>query len=213
MIDEKRNCLTHHFKTDKPIGQKLFSDLLTIRSRLNHPEIPAVSYGSAISMEGPSGQSHATSVFSEGLPVEEFDIVRNGVLQNVFYPLYWANLNHRRPLAFPTLIEFEGSGQSLDQIIGKTQKGLLINSFWYIRFVDPTNLLLTGLTRDGVFLIEDGKLAGPVKNLRFNESPLVSLGSIEETGICERRDTWGSSLLIPPMKIANFTFSVETDAI
>jgi hypothetical protein len=111
------------------------------------------------------------------------------------------------------LIEFEGSDEGLDDLIAETENGLLINSFWYIRFVDPNHLLLTGLTRDGIFKIENGVVKEPVKNLRFNESPLVSMGNIREIGKPERRRAWFTTALVPPMIVDNFTFSVGTDAV
>ena len=108
---------------------------------------------------------------------------------------------------------FSGSDRSLDDLISGVERGLLINSLWYIRFVDANNLLLTGLTRDGVFKIEDGAISVPVKNMRFNESPLISLANVTATGVPLWRQTWLGSVLMPPMVMTDMTFTAKTDAI
>ncbi len=90
-----------------------------------------------------------------------------------------------------------------------TKRGILVTRTWYIRTVDPQTLLYTGLTRDGTFFIEDGKIAFPIKNMRFNESPVIMLNNIEALGKPQRMN----GNLIPPMKIRDFTFSSLSDAV
>ena len=213
MVDGGRSALTSHFETTDVVSAPLISPLISINSRLNYPGSPEKPFGQTISMEGFAGQGLAAMTFSKGLPIKEFPIVENGQIKNLFYSLYWAKKCGIEPFAFPNLLEFKGSQSSLDDLIKGTQRGLLVNSFWYIRFVDPNHLLLTGLTRDGVFMIEDGKVTKPVKNLRFNESPLVSLCNVDALGIPERRKAYYSTALIPSMRINNFSFSSVTEAI
>jgi predicted Zn-dependent protease len=97
----------------------------------------------------------------------------------------------------------------LEDLIKSTEKGILVTRFWYIRSVDPQTLLLTGLTRDGTFYIENGKIMFPIKNFRFNESPIIMLNNVEALGKAERN----GSMIVPPMKIRDFTFSSLSDAV
>jgi predicted Zn-dependent protease len=100
-------------------------------------------------------------------------------------------------------------------MIKSTEKGILVSRLWYIRMVDPQSLLLTGLTRDGLFYIENGKIKFPIKNFRFNESPVIMLNNVEALGKPERSISVESyrSYLIPPMKIKEFTFTSLSDAV
>jgi predicted Zn-dependent protease len=211
-VAEGRSALSNYFKLENPLNQKLFSSNINVFSRLQHPEYPAAPFGSAFEMDY-GAQGLASGLFSRGLPVEDYPIIQNGVQKHLFSSLYWARKNNVEPRAFPTMMEFSGTDQSLEQIIAASEKALLINSFWYIRFVDPNQLLLTGLTRDGVFMVENGKISRPVKNLRFNESPLLSLENVQCVGKPEARRSWFFELLIPPMVVENFSFTTETDAI
>jgi predicted Zn-dependent protease len=109
----------------------------------------------------------------------------------------------------------EGGKASLEEMIKSTKRGILVTKLWYIRPVDPQTLLLTGLTRDGTFYIEDGKIKHPIKNLRFNESPIIMLNNLETLGVSERVVSTESNqnYMIPPMKIREFTFSSLSDAV
>jgi predicted Zn-dependent protease len=108
-----------------------------------------------------------------------------------------------------------GGTASLDEMIKGTQRGILVTKLWYIREVDPQTLLLTGLTRDGTFFIENGKIKHPVKNFRFNESPVIMLNNLEALGKPERVLSTESDInyLVPPMKIRDFTFTSLSDAV
>ena len=125
------------------------------------------------------------------------------------YSRYWAEKKGVKavPPAFGVIMQ--GGNQSLADLIKSTEKGILVTRFWYIRSVDPQTLLQTGLTRDGTFYIENGQIKFPVKNFRFNESPVIMLNNVEALGKAMR--TGGS--LIPPMKIRDFTFSSLSDAV
>jgi predicted Zn-dependent protease len=108
-----------------------------------------------------------------------------------------------------------GGSSSLEEMIKSTQRGSLVTKLWYIREVDPQTILLTGLTRDGTFYIENGKIKHPVKNFRFNESPVIMLNNLEALGKPERVVSTESdqNYLIPPMKIREFTFTSLSDAV
>lgn len=210
---EQRSALNSHFGVENPVGEKLFSSKLSIFSRQNHPDCPCVPYGPAFDMDGFGGAGVVGNVFGSGLPVEDFPIIEDGVVKHLFSSLYWARKQGVKPRAFPGLVEFAGTDKSLKQIVKETDRAILINSFWYIRFVDINNLLLTGLTRDGVFLVEDGEIKKPLKNLRFNESPLESLNKIVDVGKPQLRKAWFNNILMPPMVIDDFSFSTETAAV
>lgn len=144
-----------------------------------------------------------------GLPVKRKDWLKNGVVDNLFYSRYWAKEKGVDPVPFPSNIIMEGGDASLEDLIKDTEKGVLVTRMWYIRTVDPQTLLYTGLTRDGTFYIENGKIKHPVKNFRFNESPIIMLNNLETLGQQVRID----GDLIPYMKIRDFTFSSLSDAV
>ncbi len=211
-VAEGRSALSNYYQSTDLIGKKLFSPLITVSSRKQHPEIPTATYGSAFDLDF-GGQSMTAGLFARGLPVEDYPIIDRGTLKHLFSSLYWAQKNNLQPKAFPTLIEFSGTDKSTEQLIAETGNAILINSFWYIRFVDPNKLLITGLTRDGIFLVRDGKIVKPLKNMRFNESPIFSLENVEQVGRSELRRAWFYDLLIPPMVINGFSFTSETAAV
>jgi predicted Zn-dependent protease len=112
----------------------------------------------------------------------------------------------------------EGGDATLDDMIRSTQRGLLVTRLWYIRSVDPRTILFTGLTRDGTFLIENGRVAHPVKNLRWNESPIFMLNNVEMMGPPVRvspseSSEVGSAVHVPALKVRAFTFSSVSDAV
>ena len=102
-----------------------------------------------------------------------------------------------------------GGDESLEDLIAGTRRGILLTRTWYIRFVDPQTILLTGLTRDGTFYVENGRILHSVKNLRFNESPVIMLNNIDALGRPERI----RGNMIPPMRIRDFTFTSLSDAV
>jgi predicted Zn-dependent protease len=108
-----------------------------------------------------------------------------------------------------------GGDATTESLIRGTERGVLVTRTWYIRSVDPQTLLFTGLTRDGTFYIENGRIAFAVKNLRFNESPVIMLNNVDELGRPERVQNaeTGVPSVIPPMRIRDFTFSSLSDAI
>ena len=115
--------------------------------------------------------------------------------------------------SFPANRIMEGGSASIEDMIKDTKKGVLVTRFWYIRAVDPQTLLYTGLTRDGTFYIENGKIKHPIKNFRFNESPIIMLNNLETLGKQMRVGGFGGGSLIPAMKVRDFTFSSLSDAV
>jgi predicted Zn-dependent protease len=144
-----------------------------------------------------------------GQPRKKMDLIKDGVVSNLFYDRYWASQKNVEATPFPGNRIMVGGTASIEDMIKDTKKGVLVTRFWYIRAVDPQTLLYTGLTRDGTFYIENGKIKHPVKNFRFNESPIIMLNNLETLGKQMRVD--GS--LIPAMKIRDFTFSSLSDAV
>src|SRR5690606_30653537 len=119
---------------------------------------------------------------NQGQPNRRMVWVENGVLRNLVYDRYWADRTGREPTGFPAGYYMEGGDATIEDMIRSTERGLLVTRFWYIRFVDPRTILYTGLSREGTFLIENGRITHPVKNLRWNESPIFMLNNIEMMG-------------------------------
>jgi predicted Zn-dependent protease len=154
----------------------------------------------------------------EGLPNRRMVWVENGVLRNLNYSRYWAQRQSVEPSGFPSGWYMSGGDSTMDDMIASTERGLLLTRFWYIRGVDPRTILFTGLTRDGTFLIENGEISHPVKNFRWNESPIFMLNNIEMMGEPVRISASESSgltdaVVVPPLKVRDFTFTSLSDAI
>ncbi len=173
------------------LGEKLFDERVTIYSDPTNPEVP----------NGPFS--------GDGRPQEKVTWIEKGVVKNMPYSRYWAEKKgvHATPPGGNFIME--GGTQSLADMIKSTEKGILVTRFWYIRPVDPQTLLYTGLTRDGTFYIENGQIKFPVKNFRFNESPVIMLNNLEALGKPVRM----GGNLVPPMKIRDFTFTSLSDAV
>ncbi|MCX8036532.1 MAG: TldD/PmbA family protein [Candidatus Sumerlaeia bacterium] len=145
----------------------------------------------------------------EGLPLRRWDWIREGVLTNLILSRYWAKKSGLVPTGIPTNILMEGGCATMDDMVAATRRGLLVTRFWYVRAVEPMRDLYTGMTRDGLFLIEDGRVAAPVKNLRFNESAAQLLNRVELIG---RPQLTGTMLRmwVPPVKASAFQFTSAT---
>jgi predicted Zn-dependent protease len=155
---------------------------------------------------------------SEGVPNRRMVWVENGVLRNLVYDRFWAARSNRQPSGFVSGYHMSGGDASLDEMIRSTERGLLLTRFWYIRSVDPRTILFTGLTRDGTFLIENGRIAHPVQNLRWNESPIAMLNNIEMVGRPVRISSGEAAgltpaVIVPPLKVRDFTFTSVSDAV
>ena len=173
------------------LGEQLFSENVNIYSDPMNAEVPSATWT------------------DDGLKVTRTQWVEKGVVKNLAYSRYWAGQKGVQPVPFNRSIVMEGGTQTLEELIKSTEKGILVTRFWYIRSVDPQTLLLTGLTRDGTFYIENGEIKFPVKNFRFNESPVIMLNNVEALGKPVRT----GSGMIPPMKIRDFTFTSLSDAV
>ncbi|MEI2430001.1 TldD/PmbA family protein [Lysobacter yananisis] len=151
----------------------------------------------------------------EGLPREKMPIVENGKVVALNYSRYWAQKQGKRAVGTPGNLLMSGGDKTTAELVKGTQKGILVTRTWYIRMVDPQTVLLTGLTRDGTFYIENGQIKHPIKNFRFNESPVIMLNNIEELGRPVRvaGDESDSVMMIPPMKLRDFTFTSLSDAV
>ena len=151
----------------------------------------------------------------EGLPREKMAIVENGKIANLEYSRFWAQKQGKRAVGSSGNLLMAGGTKSTSELVKTTQKGILVTRTWYIRMVDPQTVLLTGLTRDGTFYIENGEIKYPVKNFRFNESPVIMLNNIEELGKPVRvaGDESSMVMMIPPMKLRDFTFTSLSDAV
>jgi predicted Zn-dependent protease len=167
----------------------------------------------------PAEQDLYTAPFNgEGLPNRRMLWVENGVLKNLIYDRFWASKNNLNPTGFPSGYYMQGGNSSVDEMVASTERGLLVTRFWYIRAVDPRTIVYTGLTRDGTFLIENGRITGAVKNLRWNESPIFMLNNVEMMGRPTRvspseSGDIGSSVVVPALKVRDFTFTSLSDAV
>ncbi|MFI0766616.1 metallopeptidase TldD-related protein [Streptomyces sp. NPDC021218] len=189
------------------VGEKLSELPLTLRSDPAEPGLEAAPFVIAHS----SGDD--ASVFDNGLPLSATDWIRDGVLQKLITTRHTAGLTGL-PLAPPVdnLIADAGGTRSLEEMVASTERGLLLTCLWYIREVDPATLLLTGLTRDGVYLVENGEVVGEVNNFRFNESPVDLLARATEAGRTERTlarewSDYFNRAAVPALRIPDFNMS------
>ena len=160
------------------VGEQLAALPLTLRSNPAEPRLECAPFVIA------HASSRESSVFDNGLPLRPTDWISAGVLSALTQTRHSARLSGL-PVTPPIgnlILEATGGAASLDEMIAETSRGLLVTCLWYIREVDPQTLLLTGLTRDGVYLVENGEVVGAVNNFRFNESPVALLGKISEAG-------------------------------
>jgi predicted Zn-dependent protease len=149
----------------------------------------------------------------DGMARERRVWIENGVLKNLVYSRFWAQRKGVQPTGGPASLMVTGGTQSLDEIIASTERGVLVTRFWYIRPVNQRTLLYTGLTRDGTFLIENGKIARSVRNMRFNESPLFMLDKLDAIGRPVRLSGDGGGLVMPPVRVRDFHFTSLSDAV
>ncbi|MBZ9646131.1 TldD/PmbA family protein [Sphingobium sp. 3R8] len=151
----------------------------------------------------------------DNLPRKKLPIIQNGKLVNMNYSRFWSQKQGRPEQAQFGNVIMEGGTKSTADLIRTTERGILVSRTWYIRMVDPQTVLLTGLTRDGTFYIENGQIKYPVKNFRFNESPVIMLNNVEEFGkpVRVKSDESDMVMVIPPMKLRDFTFTSLSDAV
>ncbi|HEX2203226.1 MAG TPA: TldD/PmbA family protein [Longimicrobium sp.] len=197
--DEGRSFFSKQGGGNK-IGEKFLDERITVTSDPMDPQAPDSAFNFV------------------GLPNKRMVWVENGVLRNLAYSRFWAQKQQREPTGFASGFRMTGGNASMDEMIRSTERGLLVTRFWYIRPVDPRTILWTGLTRDGTFLIENGRITSAVKNLRWNESPVFMLNNIEMMSAPVRVSASESGevdgpVIVPAIKARDFTFTSLSDAV
>jgi predicted Zn-dependent protease len=195
--DEGRSFMSRKGGGTK-LGENLFDTKVTIYSDPQDTTVPATSYSY-------DGVPHGRAVW-----------VEDGVVRNLHCSRFWAQQMGRDPLPIPESLVMAGGTSSVDEMIRSTRRGILVTRLWYMNFIDPQTLLLTGLTRDGNFLIENGRIVGPARNLRFNESLVTILSNVVAVGPSERSyggDSRNSAISVPPLLVDGFTFSSRSSGI
>jgi predicted Zn-dependent protease len=200
--EEGRSFMAGAQRGTTKLGQKVFGDNITIRSDIGNPVL------------------RQTPVGPEGVAAKPITWVEKGVVKNLYSDRYWAKKQGRPPT--PTTpqqsLVMEGGDATIDRMVKSTKRGLLITFFWYIRPVDEMTLLNTGMTRDGMFLIENGEIVGPVQNFRWNDGPARGFNNVTMLGepipmhIGEAYDNPGTAL-VPAMKIEDFRMTSISPAV
>ncbi|MEO8452280.1 MAG: metallopeptidase TldD-related protein [Gemmatimonadota bacterium] len=202
--DEGRSFFTKPGGGNK-IGEKVVDERVTLVSDSFDPETLGAPFT------------------ADGLPTSRVPWIENGVVKNLNYDRYWAKKQGKEPTGvgggfFSGSLAMSGGTETIESLIAGCERGLLVTRFWYIRPVDPRTILFTGLTRDGTFLIKGGKIAGAVRNLRFNESPIFMLNNLEAMGVPVRVSSGesgsaGGAIVMPPIRARDFNFTSLSDAI
>lgn len=182
------------------LGEQLFDERVTIFS-------------------DPAYEDAQTAPFtSQGQAREPTTWVNNGTLENLSRSRFWADQLGETPLAGPSNLSMAGGNDSLEDMIASTERGVLLTRFWYIRGLNPRIISYTGLTRDGTFLIEDGRISRPVTNFRFNQSLAEMLQNVEMVGPTTRvaaseNSSVSTPIVVPTLKVGGFNLSSVSDAI
>ncbi len=200
--EEGRSFMAGAQRGTTKLGQKVFGDNITIRSDV----------GNAILRQTPVGP--------DGLAARPITWIEKGVVKNLYYDRYWAKKQNKpfTPTSPQQSLVMDGGTSTVDQMVKSTKRGLLITFFWYIRPVEQMTLLNTGMTRDGMFLIENGEIVGPVQNFRWNDGPARGFNNVTMLGqpipmhIGEAYDNPGTAL-VPAMKIEDFRMTSISPAV
>ena len=180
------------------LGEKLFDEQVNIWADPWNPDVPVAPWDNQTM-----------------LARKRTDPIKNGRVASLGYSPFWAQKTGNQATAGHGNMIMAGGTKSLDELVADTKKGIVVTRTWYIRMVDPQSLLITGLTRDGTFYVENGKIKHPVKNFRFNESPVTILNNIDELGKPEiiGGDEVPFQMVLPPMKVRDFNFTSLSDAV
>ena len=195
------------------IGERLSSLPARLYSDPDYPGLQCAPFVIAAGSEG-----GLQSVFDNGAPSPAVDWMRDGELVDLIRTRNWAERSGQAPRQMvDNLILDAGGTASVEDMVASTERGLLLTCLWYIREVDPQTLLLTGLTRDGVYLVEDGAVTAAVNNFRFNETPIGLLGRASEAGRTERTLSreWAdyfTRTAMPTLRIPDFNMSTVSQA-
>jgi len=178
------------------VGEKLFPETITLRSDPFHPKLASTPWGPSL------------------LPNEKISWIEKGVVRNLVYDRFWAEKAGKKPTPSPVNLVLDGQENTLADLIKSVDRGLLVTRLWYIRVVQPKTWQLTGLTRDGVFLIDNGKVTDPVTNFRWNESPAEVLQRTTKLTQPVRvtNDETGSNMA-PALITTDFNFTSVSDAV
>ncbi|HEV8524550.1 MAG TPA: TldD/PmbA family protein [Terriglobales bacterium] len=196
------------------LGEKMFSEKITARCDPFDPRNPGVPWVGEVPTElseigqfffgGGSAQNHSF------LPATRLAWIEKATVKNLVYSRYWAKKKDVAPTPRSSQsLVIDGEDHSLDDLVRSTDRGLLVTRFWYIRYLNPQTVQLTGLTRDGLFWIEKGKITYPVVNFRWNESPSNVLANVEMLS----RPVRSGERVVPAMKVRDFNFSSVSDAV
>jgi predicted Zn-dependent protease len=180
------------------LGQQLFSESVSIHSDPSAAVAPGAPFA------------------TDGQPQRPRAWIEQGRLENFACERYWAEQRGREAVPAPSNLIMSGGKGSLEELIASTERGVLITSLWYIRFLDPRTLRFTGLTRDGVFWLENGQISHPVSNFRWNDSPISVLQKVEAMSQSVRaspRDGSASNLWVPALRVKEFELSSVSDAV
>jgi predicted Zn-dependent protease len=181
-------------------GEKLFADFVSLRSDPTDPQTPSAPYD------------------GEGMPLRPQQWIDAGRVKDLRVSRYWAAKKGVTPSGRHHVyrLSAEGGGQaaSIDELIRGTKRGLLVTRFWYNRMLEPQTIMLTGLTRDGLYMIEDGKITAPVTNFRYNESPITVLKNVDAmTRQATRTPSFDGSWYVPALRTHEFTMASPSAAV
>ena len=190
------------------VGEKLSNVGLQLFSTPTHPVLAGSPFVSA------STSSSFTSVFDNGQKQSQVDWIKDGVLQSLVQTRASAKITSLpyTPMGDNLIMSVDNGSGNLEDLVKKVDNGLLLTTLWYIRMVDPNSLLLTGLTRDGVYYVKNGEVQGATNNFRWNDSPVSALSRIAHAGATEwtQPREWAgdmTSMSVPPMIIKDFNMS------
>jgi predicted Zn-dependent protease len=190
------------------IGEKLANLSVQFFSDPDFKQLPACNFVAT------PVSSPFSSVFDNGQPIKRVDWLKDGVLQSLIQTRASAKLTNLdfTPLGENLVMSVDGASGSLEDLVKKVDNGLLLTTLWYIRMVDPNSLLLTGLTRDGVYHVKGGEVVGATNNFRWNDSPVSALSRIAHAGATEwtQPREWAgdmSNMAMPPLVIKDFNMS------
>ena len=194
------------------LGEKVFAEKVTLRSDPTDPRVPGSPWTGG---GGGGGMGFFGGGGGAGLPSRKTTWIENGVMSNLTCDRYWAQKTGREPLPFSGSLIMEGGTGSLDELIAHTEKALLVTRFWYIRAVNPREALFTGLTRDGVWLVEKGKIVHPVNNFRWNDGPINLLKNVDamSASVAVGSDGFSRTMLLPAIRASKFLFTSRSDAV
>lgn len=193
--DEGRSFMSRTDATGKPkgnrVGEQIFSSIVQVERNPAHPLLQTGTF------------------FSDGLSNKYLNVIKDGIPQTLSYNRYWAQQQSVEPTGAIYPIVMSGSDKSLLDLIAETERGILVNRAWYVQYVNPRTLEVTGMTRDGTFWLENGQIAYPIKNLRFNQSLPEMFRDVEAVSSVQR---FGNTVA-PGVQVKAFNFSSITDSV